>query len=158
MSMYEQLVGPGSMIRPLARRGWRLVAGVAFVLAGLSYLIFPPVTATSYFSSDVPPRIWGAMMIFGGVLKVTASITTHLTIDRAGLTALAAGTAGLAAAQTMILFDFPITWTRLGGTFAYWILFVLLLMRWQDVKHEEDCAEEATEAAIRQELSGRGVL
>lgn len=105
------------------------LTAAGFIIAGASYMIFPPRTTTRFFDGDWPPILWGAMMLIGGVLEIIGLRTRILNWSVLGLTFLWAGTGSLALAQTMVMIAPPPTLTRGGGTALYWILMALVVAR-----------------------------
>lgn len=133
---------------PKPRRVARLIGAVFGILAGLFYIIFPPNTTTHFFDATWPAIAWGIFFLLGGVISSVAWWNRSLNLDRIGLTCLITGIAGLLFAQTMVMLEYPITYTRGGGTVILAVLAAYLIARWQDVRHDEQEAEAAIRATI----------
>lgn len=134
----------------------RFVAAVAGICAGLFYIVFPPQTTTNFLDSSWPAQAWGAFLLAGGALCAIAYTTRILVIDRLGLSFLITGTISLLCAQTMVMLQQPITYTRGGGTVILAVLIGFLVARWQDVRHDEQEAQVAIEATKQLEEGGSG--
>lgn len=141
---------------PRPRRVARFVAAVAGICAGLFYIVFPPQTTTNFLDSSWPAQAWGAFLFAGGALCAVAYTTRILVIDRLGLSFLITGTVSLLCAQTMVMLQQPITYTRGGGTVILAVLIGFLVARWQDVRHDEQEAQVAIEATEQLGEGGSG--
>ena len=130
-----------------APRVVRLITSVGFILTGLAFIVWPSKVATDYFETSIPSYAVGAMLVLGGAFCTAAWKTHRLSLDRAGLSALVAGLGVVSVAQTLAFFEFPISWPRLAGAIGLWTLTLVLVARWQDVKHQEQVADEAVAAA-----------
>lgn len=132
------------------------MAAVAGICAGLFYVVFPPQTTTNFLDSSWPAQAWGAFLLAGGALCAVAYTTRILVVDRLGLSFLITGTVSLLCAQTMVMLQQPITYTRGGGTVILAVLIGFLVARWQDVRHDEQEAQAAIEATKRLGEGGSG--
>ena len=128
------------------RRVARFIAALSGICAGLFYIVFPPQTTTAFLEASWPAQAWGAFLLAGGALCAVAYTTRILVIDRLGLSFLITGTLALLAAQTMVMLQYPITYTRGGGTVILAVLVGFLVARWQDVRHDEQEAQAAIAA------------
>lgn len=124
------------------RRNARLIGYISAIVAGLSYIAFPPITSINQLSSALPAKLWGCFFALGGLVSVYAWVRRVLTLDRIGLSLIMIGLGALIINQHAVLLSDP-SWTRAGGTAILIVLFAFLVSRWQDVKHDEDLAEEA---------------
>lgn len=138
------------------RRVARFVAALSGICAGLFYIVFPPQTTTNFLDSSWPAQAWGAFLLAGGALCAVAYTTRILVIDRLGLSFLITGTVSLLCAQTMVMLQHPITYTRGGGTVILVVLIGFLVARWQDVHRDEQEAHVAIEATERLGEGGHG--
>lgn len=96
------------------------VASVIITWAGLAYMILPPLSTVGLYQVSWPARVWGGMMLIGGVVTLYGMVTRVIDWEKFGLTIVLVGLASLSVNQTMLMVDFPPTWTRMGGTLVYW--------------------------------------
>ena len=127
------------------RRYARLVGYVAAILAGVAYIVFPPITSFYNLDAAWPAMVWGTLFILGGCVAIRAWTKKELLLDRIGLSLIIIGSFGMfihQSYQAMV----SVTWTRLGYMGSILLLLSFLVSRWQDVRHDEQLAE----AAIRE--------
>lgn len=136
------------------RRVTRLVGAILGAVTGLFYIVFPPNTTTSYLDATWPAIWWGVFFLIGGVVSSISWWNRSLNLDRIGLSFLLTALGGLLFAQTMVMLEFPVTYTRGGGTVVIAMFAAYLTARWQDVRNEEKEAEAAIEET---EQARRGV-
>ena len=87
--------------------------------AGLAYIILPPVSTVGLYSAAWPARAWGAMMLTGGIVTIYGLWSRLIDWEKFGMTVVLVGIASLTANQTLLMLDYPPTYTRLGGTLVY---------------------------------------
>lgn len=126
-------------------RALHFAVAILSVVAGLFYLVFPPVTTTGFFEGSWPPRTWGAALAIGGIIKLVGLITRILDWQLLGLTFLVAGWVALALAQTLVMFGPPISPTRGGGTIALWVLVIHVALRFVVVACDREDGHQAQE-------------
>lgn len=128
------------------RRVARLVGGVWGLVAGVFYVVWPPITTTKFLNSPWPAQAWGVFFLIGGLVSMVAWWRRVLVLDRIGLSFLITGTAALALTQATVMLSYPISYTRGGGTAVLFVLLGYLVGRWQDVRKDEIKAREAIDA------------
>lgn len=136
------------------RRVARLFASIAGTLAGLFFIIFPPMSSTQLLEASWPARTWGAFFLAGGIVSAVAWWRRNLTVDLLGLTCLAAGTFTLTGNQLMLMLEHPITYTRGGGTVVLAVLLGFLVARLQDVYQDSKEAQAAQDALAEARSDG----
>ena len=60
------------------------------------------------------------MMLAGGIVTLYGMATRVIDWEKFGMTIVLVGLASLSVNQTMLMVDYPPTWTRMGGTLVYW--------------------------------------
>lgn len=139
------------IIKAFSRAGkWaRYIASTLVVAAGLFYLFFPPTTTTNYFEGNFPPLIWGAFMVAAGVVIAWGIRSRVLQVEQYGMLMMGVGAGLLSTAQTMVMFDHPVTLTRGGGTLILWALVAFATARYFELS-----AEIRSSRTARQRLEG----
>lgn len=131
------------------RRVSRLVGAVLSAVTGVFYIVFPPVTTTSFLDATWPAIWWGVFFLIGGVVSSISYWNRSLNLDRIGLSFLLTALGGLLFAQIMVMLEFPISYTRGGGTVVIAMFAAYLTARWQDLRGEEKEAEAAIAATAQ---------
>ena len=122
----------------------RIVGSAVFLLAGLAYIVVPPVTTTRFLESWWPAAAWGVVFALGGIVSTLGVVMRFVQIERFGVLLVVIASTCLTSVQALVMLDGP-TWTRLGGTLVYAGFTIWSFERWHRL--------EADERAIR-ELAG----
>lgn len=59
-------------------------------------------------------------MLTGGIISIYGMHTRLIDWEKFGMTVVLVGLASLSVNQSMLMLDYPPTWTRMGGTLVYW--------------------------------------
>ena len=139
--------------RPKRRVLSRLLAHFTAIAAGLFYIVHPPITTTTYLDAVWPARTWGVFFVVGGIIGAYAWSKRLLTIKRVGLVLEITALAALLVAQTLVMGDQGITWTRGGTVMTLLFAIFLLASYWQDILYYEDEAERAEGALLHLDVT-----
>lgn len=115
----------------------RSFGSIVFAGAGIFYVIAPPLTTSSYFEAEWPAVTWGWIFAIGGVISLIGTFTRYVHVERLGVFCVAVAGALLATAQTSVMLDTPITWTRGGGSLVYFGLALWAFERWHRLGEDE---------------------
>lgn len=126
------------------RRHARLVGYISSILAGVAYIVFPPITSFYSYDAAWPAIGWGVLFILGGFVSIRAWYTRELLLDRIGLSLIIIGGFGMFIHQSYQSIV-SVSWTRLGYAGSILLLLSFLVSRWQDVLHDERMADKAVE-------------
>ena len=135
---------PTEKTSPQKRRAGytRLIGYFLALVAGASYLLYPPFTSFNQFETNLPARMLGGFILIGSAVCIFAWASRMLILIRLGLTLLIIGTSALTLNQMYMVFVGP-TLTRIGGSIILCTLVAFLIAREQEVRHEELLAEES---------------
>lgn len=111
-------------------------AFVGFVVSGGFYIFQPPKSSSHYYDSSAPAILWGVVFLVGGTIAVWAIIKRIPHLERLGLILVVIAGAILTVSQAALMFEFPVTWTRGGGTGAYGSFTILALAFWLRLRKE----------------------
>ena len=111
-------------------RAAMLSAFVGFIVSGCFYVLAPPQSSSHYYDSSLPAVLWGVVFFIGGAIALWAIIKEVPHLERLGLILVVIAGAILTISQAALMFEFPITWTRGGGTGAYGSFTLLAFAFW----------------------------
>lgn len=106
------------------------LAFFGFVTSGLFYMFAPPMSSSKYYDSSIPAVLWGLVFVAGGGFAIWGIVRRIPHVERLGLMLVIIAGSILTISQTALMFEYPITWTRGGGTGAYGSFTLLSIALW----------------------------
>lgn len=116
-----------------SRRSWylRLAGSIIFLVAGLFFLIHPPLTAATFFETTWLNLADGLIFAMGGSISLWGVVTRRADIERLGVSLVVMAGLFLFFIQTTLMFPGDrVVWTRGGHTLVYLGFATWALDRW----------------------------
>ena len=98
---------------------FKYLGSCVFTLAGLFYIMAPPRTTSEFFDAQWPAMLWGCIFFAGGVVSGIGAVARVPHVERFGVFCVSVAAVCLTAGQLLVMLEYPITWTRGGGTLVY---------------------------------------
>lgn len=112
----------------------RFSAAILAAMAGAFYVAEPPKTTIAFFSAEWPPMAWGGIFVVAGCVIAWGVKTRLLPVEQLGMLILAIAAGLLSLSQTLVMLTGDaITWTRGGGTLAYWLIVLFATARYLEL-------------------------
>lgn len=125
------------------RRAVRLVSALAAIILGGVYLVVVPDVSAAVAGQAWLVRAWGSSLLVGGLLTLQSWFSRVLIVERLGLTFIITGLAALLAVQLTLTVGSPEA-SGVGGSALVVMMLSYVIARWEDVRHDEHLAKEAT--------------
>lgn len=110
----------------------RALGSVVFFVAGLAYILLPPLTTISTFDTALPAIAYGCVFAAGGAISLYGVSARYTQIERFGVVLVVIAATCLTLTQGLVMLDGP-TWTRLGGTLVYAGYTMWAFERWHSL-------------------------
>ncbi|MCQ9385109.1 hypothetical protein [Brevibacterium moorei] len=121
---------------------FKMIGSVLFILAGIWYILFPPMSSAHVYGGDWLSLLYGIVFAAGGLISAGGVLSSYVQVERYGVFMVAVAGIILSLSQLFLMLDYPVTWSRGGGVAIYTAFTVWAFERWHRLKPAEDAIRE----------------